>query len=91
MKMAAEANASLLRQHAAVILARQAAMRIIKKQIRAEGRLRLSTIPQAVLNRLAIELVEACPQLVAAAANDPIVLQMTAPRRPTTDHFQVTS
>jgi hypothetical protein len=61
MKMAAEANASLLRQHAAVILARQAAMRIIKKQIRAEGRLRLSTIPQAVLNRLAIELVEACP------------------------------
>ena len=42
--MAAEANLSLLRQHAAVILARQAAQRIVKRLIQREGRVKLSTL-----------------------------------------------
>jgi hypothetical protein len=53
--MAAEANLSLLRQHAAVILARQAAHRIIVRKIRAQGRVPLSTLSHAVLTRLAME------------------------------------
>jgi hypothetical protein len=75
--MAAEANLSLLRQHAAVILARQAARRIIVRKIRAEGRIKLGSLSHAVLSRLAIELVEQCPGLVAEALADPIVVQMS--------------
>ena len=61
---------------AAYVLARYRAMRLIKQQIKAEGRIK-GPLPQAVLNRLAAELLEACPHLVAAAATDPIVVQMS--------------
>jgi hypothetical protein len=49
----------------AVILARQQAHRIIIRKIRAQGHPPLSTLSAAVLSRLAIELVEQCPKLVA--------------------------
>jgi hypothetical protein len=45
--MAAEANASLLRQHAAVILARQSAMREVKRRRQKQGQ--RETLPHAVL------------------------------------------
>ena len=79
--MAAEANLSLFRQHAAVILARQAAHRIIVRKIRAEGRIKLGTLSHATLSRLAIELVEQCPGLVAEAAADPIVQNLGIVRK----------
>jgi hypothetical protein len=50
--MAAEANPSLLRHHAAVILARQAAIKQIKRQRKKQG-LR-ETLPYSTLSRLAI-------------------------------------
>jgi hypothetical protein len=75
--MAAEANLSLFRQHAAVILARLSAERLVKKRIRAEGRIPLSTIPAARIARLANEWLEAHPELLAEAAADPIVLQIS--------------
>jgi hypothetical protein len=62
---------------AAVILARQQAHRIVVRKIRAEGRIKLGSLSHAVLSRLAIELVEQCPGLVADALADPIVLQMS--------------
>jgi hypothetical protein len=46
--MAVEANPSLLRQHAVVILARQAAMREVKRQRQRQG-LR-QTLPMSTLN-----------------------------------------
>jgi hypothetical protein len=52
---------------AAVILARQQAHRIIVRKIKAEGRIKLSTLSYATLSRLAIELVEECPALVEEA------------------------
>ena len=66
--MAAEANLSLFRQHAAVILARQAAQRIVKRLIQREGRVKLSTLSAATLTRLANEYVLAHPELLAEAA-----------------------
>jgi hypothetical protein len=66
--MAAEANLSLFRQHAAVILARQQALREIRRRIKREGRVPLSTLSHATLTRMANDLVEACPTLVAEAA-----------------------
>jgi hypothetical protein len=51
--MAAEADLILQRQHAAVILARQAAMREVKRRRQKRG-LR-ETLPYSVLSRLAIE------------------------------------
>ena len=63
--------------HAAVILARYRARQLIRRQIKAEGHFRHRTLPAAVLNRLASDLVEQCPSLVAAALNDPIVVQMS--------------
>jgi hypothetical protein len=66
---------------AAVILARYRARQLIRRQIKAEGHFRHRTLPASVLNRLASDLVEQCPSLVAAALDDPIVLEMTAPRR----------
>jgi hypothetical protein len=67
--------------HAAVILARYRARQLIRRQIKAEDHFRHRTLPAAVLNRLASDLVEQCPSLVAAALDDPIVVQMTAPKR----------
>lgn len=51
----------------AVILARQQAHRIIVRKIKAQGRIPLSTLTSATLSRLAIELVEQRPDLVAEA------------------------
>jgi hypothetical protein len=51
--MAVEANPSLLRQHAAVILARQAAMREVKRLRQKKG-IR-ETLPFSTLSRLANE------------------------------------
>jgi hypothetical protein len=59
-----------LAQAAAVILARQSAERLVKKRIRAEGRIPLSTLSHATITRLANDLVASCPALVAAAAAD---------------------
>jgi soluble lytic murein transglycosylase-like protein len=50
----------------AVILARQQAHRIIVRKIKASGRIKLSTLTAATLARLAIELVEARPDLITA-------------------------
>jgi hypothetical protein len=55
---------------AAVILARQQAHRLIVRQVKAEGRVKLSTLTYATLSRLAIELVEQCPALVEKALAD---------------------
>jgi hypothetical protein len=71
--MAAEANLSLLRQHAAVILARQSAMREVKRQIKAQGRVKLSTLSAATLTRIANDYLREHPELIAKAAADPIV------------------
>jgi hypothetical protein len=69
--MAAEANASLLRQQAAVILARRAAMREVKRRRQKQG-LR-GTLPHATLARLGQEWLQAHPELLAEAAASPIV------------------
>jgi tRNA-dihydrouridine synthase len=66
--MTAEANLSLFRQHAAVILARQQALREIRRRIKREGRVPLSTLSYATLTRMAYDLVNAEPELVAEAA-----------------------
>jgi hypothetical protein len=69
--MAAEANPCLLRLHVAVILARQAAMREVKRRRQKQG-LR-ETLPMAVLSRLAREWLLAHRELYAEAAASPIV------------------
>jgi bifunctional pyridoxal-dependent enzyme with beta-cystathionase and maltose regulon repressor activities len=66
--MAAEANLSLLRRHAAVILARQAAQRAVKRHIRSQGRVKLSTVSHATLTRLGNEWLDAHRELLAEAA-----------------------
>jgi hypothetical protein len=66
-KMAAEANLSLFRQHAAVILARQAAETAVKRRIQREGRVKLSTIAHATLTRL--EWLRQHPELLAEAVD----------------------
>jgi hypothetical protein len=63
--MAAEANLSLLRQHAAVILARQAAMWAVKRRIQKEGRIKPGSLPLSTLSRLANEWLQDHPQLLA--------------------------
>jgi RecB family exonuclease len=65
-----------LRQSAAVILARQAALRTIKSKIKREGRVKLGTLSQATLTRLANEWLQAHPELVAEAAASPIVAEL---------------
>jgi hypothetical protein len=71
--MAAEANLSLLRQSAIVILAQQAALRIVKRRIQAQGRVKLSTLSAATLTRIANDYLREHPELLAEAAADPIV------------------
>jgi hypothetical protein len=61
------------RQHAAVILARQAAETAVKRRIKREGRIKLSTLTAAHIARLAIEYLEAHPELIAEAAASPIM------------------
>jgi hypothetical protein len=69
--MAAEANPSLLRQSAIVILARQAAMREVKRRLRKQGL--KGSLPHSTLARLGIEWLYDHPELLAEAAASPIV------------------
>jgi hypothetical protein len=79
--MTAEANLSLLRQHAAVILAQQAALWIVKRRIQAQGWVKLSTLSAATLTRIANDYLREHPELLAEAAADPIVQNSTLPHR----------
>jgi hypothetical protein len=79
--MAAEANLILQRQHAAVILARQAALRVVKRQIQREGRIKLGSLPFSTLSRLAIEWLDAHPELLSEAELSPIVQNLRIPNR----------
>jgi hypothetical protein len=72
--MAAEANAILQRQNAAVILARQAAMREVKRRRQKQG-LR-ETLPHSTLARLAHEWLDQHPELIAEALASPIVQEL---------------
>ena len=72
--MAAEANLRLLRQHAAVILARQHAMREVKRRRQKQGI--KGPLPFSTLSRLAIEWLDAHPELLADAAASPIVQEL---------------
>jgi hypothetical protein len=65
--MAAEANLSLLRQHAAVTLARQSAMRAVKRQIQKEGRIKPGSLPLSTLTRLGNEWLREHPELYEEA------------------------
>jgi hypothetical protein len=76
--MAAE-DPSLFRQHAAVILARQAALRELKQQRKRLG-LR-ETLPMSTLTKMAMDWVEQHPELIAEAAASPIVQNLQHPHR----------
>jgi hypothetical protein len=69
--MAAEANLSLLRQHAAV-----AAQKAVKRRIQREGRINLSTIAHATLTRLANEWLRQHPELLVEADASPILQEL---------------
>jgi hypothetical protein len=58
---------------AAIILAQQSAMRIVKRQIKAQGRVKLSTLSAATLTRIANDYLREHPELITEAAADPIV------------------
>jgi hypothetical protein len=58
---------------AAIILAQQSAMRIVKRQIKAQGRVKLSTLSAATLTRIANDYLREHQELIAEAAADPIV------------------
>jgi hypothetical protein len=73
------ATASLSERSVIVILARQAALKQIKQQRQRQG-LR-ETLPMSVLSRMAIDLVEANPQLIAEAALSPIVQNLRISNR----------
>ena len=79
--MAAEANLSLLRQSAIVILAQQSALRIVKRRIQAQGRVKLSTLSAATLTRIADDYLREHPELIAEAAADPIVQNLGIVRK----------
>ena len=72
--MAVEANLILQRQNAAVILARQAAMREVKRRRQKQG-LR-ETLPHSTLARLAHEWLDQHPELIAEALASPIVQEL---------------
>jgi hypothetical protein len=74
--LAAEADLSLLRQLAIVTLARQSALRTIKSKIKREGRVKLGTLSQATLTRLANDWLRQHPELLAEAAASPIVAEL---------------
>ena len=77
--MAAEANAILQRQHATVILARQAAMGEVKRRRQKQGQ--RETLPYAVLSRLANEWLDDHPELYAEALASPIVQNLQLAHR----------
>lgn len=68
-----------LAQHAAVILARLTAQKEVRRRIKKSGG-NLSLIPYSRLTRLGNEWLEEHPELIAAAAADPIVAQMCRPK-----------
>jgi hypothetical protein len=81
-KKAVEANPSLLRHHAAaVILARQAAIKAVRQQRKRQGI--KGTLPYSTLARLGREWLAAHSEMIAEAALSPIVqnLQLTHSRR----------
>jgi hypothetical protein len=65
-----------LRQSAAVILARQAALREVRQRIKRAGRIKLGTLSAATLARIANDYLRAHPELVAEAAASPIVAEL---------------
>jgi hypothetical protein len=69
--MTVEADLILLRQQAAVILARQAAMREVKRRRRKQGL--KGSLPHSTLARLSIEWLADHPELLVEAARSPIV------------------
>jgi hypothetical protein len=77
--MAAEANPSLLRQSAIVILARQAAMREVKRRRQKQGL--KGSLPQSIVARLGIEWLYDHPELPAEAAASPIVQNLGIVRK----------
>jgi hypothetical protein len=82
--MAIEATPSLSeltpeQQQTAVILARQRAMREVKRR-RQKGGLR-QTLSHAVLAAMANQHLDANPHLYAAAAADPLVQELAKGRR----------
>jgi hypothetical protein len=77
--MAVEANPNLLRQHAAVILARRAAIKAVRQQRKRQG-LR-ETLPMSVLTAMAIAHLERHPELLAEAAVSPIVQNLGIVRK----------
>jgi hypothetical protein len=77
--MTVEANAILQRQHAAVILARQQAIKAVRRQRQKQG-LR-ETLPMSVLSRLAREWLDDHPALLAEAAASPILQNLQLAHR----------
>ena len=71
--MAAEANLTLLRQHAAVILAQQAAQKAVKRCIQREGRIKPGSLPLSTLTRLGNDYLRKQPELLAEAAASSIL------------------
>jgi hypothetical protein len=82
--MAVEAIPSLSQltpgqQSAAIVLARQQAMRQVKRSRQRQG-LR-ETLPYSTLSRLAIDHLQAHPKLIAEAAASPILQELGIVRK----------
>jgi hypothetical protein len=77
--MTVEANLILQRHHAAVILARQAAMREVKRRRQKQGI--KGSLPFSTLARLGNEWLAAHPELYAEALASPIVQELQLPHR----------
>ena len=80
--MAAPSLRSLLaeRQAAAVVLARQAALRAVRRRIQKEGKIK-EPLPLSTLSRLANEWLDDHPELYAEALASPIVQNSGIVRR----------
>jgi hypothetical protein len=77
--MAVEANSSLFRHHVCVILARQAAIREVKRRRQRQGI--KETLPFSTLARLGNEWLAAHPELYAEALASPIVQNLELAHR----------
>ena len=83
------------RQAAAMVLARQAALRAVKRRIQKEGRIKLGSVPLSTLTRLGNDYLRKHPELLVEAAQPDIVqnLQVTNRKRrldPTTKSLNET-
>ena len=65
-----------LAQVAARVLAQQSALKAVRQRIKREGRIK-EPLAFATLTRLAYEWLDAHPELLVAAAADPIVVQLS--------------